>query len=954
MPAQRARPVYKCGGWEVDLGSRELRLHGGLIIIGPRAFEILEVLLESAGSIVPKTVLMGRIWPGAIVEENALQAQISAVRKALGKNRSLLKTESGRGYRLLGTWSVQQHNMPTPQFHERRGSDAFQTNLSSAVPQLMGRADAIEQLADLVATYRIVTLTGAGGIGKTVLAQAVAHRLLPQSEGDIWFIEFSALSDSSLVPSAIASLLGLKLESAEISSRAVARAIAAKKLLLILDNCEHVIAATAELTEIVTSLCPNVSILATSREVLRVAGEYVYRVMPLDVPHQDLNDPSVALGYSAVQLFLARAAAASSGLSPQTEILHVASICRRLDGIPLALEFAAARAAAIGVRQVASRLDDRFALLTGGRRTALPRHQTLRATLAWSYDLLSAPEQRLLCRLAVFPGGFTLDAAIAVMAAVGRLPADVVDGITDLVSKSLISLDGSSPSGRWRLLETTRAYALERLTEADEAESAARCHAEFFRDLVTPAAFGSRSQPALDDFALLVDEIDNIRAALDWAFSHSGNTSIGIVLTAAYSPVWTRLSLILECRRRVERALDQIDRVSELSAYLRMLLTIALATAFYHCTGTSDSTGTVLYRALAFAESLDDNDAKLRALWVVWSYNYNRGHLRAAQSIADRYGDVARRVGDPADDLIADRIAGTTLHQTGNQARARHHLELVHEHYVAPKNDRHVIWHHYNQSVLARSILSRVLWIQGFADQAKEMARACFEDAQAADDKLSLCYTLCFAAGPIALMSGDLAGAGRAASLLSHIVVMQGQILWKNLADCREGQLLVRNGEFATGCIALREALAACDKVGGTTCYPEFHGNLAEGLAGLGEIADALATIDQAIAHADRTGETWCLPELVRIKGELLLRDPTTTSILAAETCFEEGLGLAREQGALAWQLRGAMSVAGLKIRQNRHDHALQVLTPIYDQFTEGFETADQRAARAMLESLSS
>ena len=950
MPGQCSRRVYEFGSWEIDLKRRELMSHGRAITIGSRAFEILEVLVESAGDVVSKAALMGRIWPGAIVEENALQAQISAVRRALGRDRTLLKTESGRGYRLLGGWSIQGRSVPAPPPVETSANDRFRTNLPKVISELIGREDAVHQVLDLVSAYRIVTLTGAGGIGKTVMAQTVAHRLLSQFEGNAWLIEFSSLADASLVPSAIAGLLGLKLGVAEISAVTVARAIAERKLLLVLDNCEHVIGAVAEQTEAIASICPNVSILATSREVLRVAGEYVYRVMPLEVPLLQ-EGPSDTLEYSAVQLFVARTTAASREFSPTSDALHlIAAICRRLDGIPLALELAAARAAAIGVPQVASRLDDRFALLSGGRRMALPRHQTLRATLAWSYDLLTQPEQRLLRRLAVFPGGFTLDAATAVMDIVGSSPAEVLDGVANLVTKSLITPDGIAPSGRWRLLETTRAYALERLAEAGEIDNAARCHAEFFRDLVTPAAYGSRSRPVLDDFELLVEEIDNVRAALDWAFSEAGDSLVGIVLTAAYASVWTRLSSIAECRRRVERALNELEKKSDLNPHLKMLLTIALATAFYHCTGTAESTGTVLNKALELAENLDDDDAKLRTLWVVWSYNYNRGNLKEAQPIAERYGSVARRVGDSADGLIADRIMGTTMHQVGNQTKAQFHLERVRTGYVAPKDQRHIIWHHYNQSVLARSILARVLWLQGYADQAKEVAQACFEDAQSADDKLSLCYTLCFAAGPIALMRGDLKDAGQAVAMLSDIVTMHGQVLWQNLTDCREAQLLIKNREFAAGCIALREALDACDAVGGTTCYPEFHGALAEGLSGLGKLAEARATIEQAITHTERMGELWCLPELVRIKGELSLRD----SISDAEDCFKQSIELANEQGAMSWYLRSAISLANLRIDQDRHDDARQVLTPIYDQFTEGFATADLRAAKAILGSLSS
>ena len=284
-----------------------------------------------------------------------------------------------------------------------------------------------------------MTLTGPGGIGKTTLALEVARGLLGDFDGGGWFVELASLSDPDLVPSAVASVLGLKLSGGTISAESVARAVGEQHLLLVLDNCEHVIDAVANLTEVLVRRCPRTTILATSREVLRIDGEYVYRVPPLEVPAAEAVEPDHILGHSAVELFIARTQALESDFSPRAEDLPtIAAICRRLDGIPLAIEFAAARAATLGIQQVAIGLRDRFALLTGGRRTALPRHRTLRAALDWSHELLPEAERLLLRRLAIFPAGFTLDAAAAVMHDSGLEAAAVTDGIANLVAKSLV------------------------------------------------------------------------------------------------------------------------------------------------------------------------------------------------------------------------------------------------------------------------------------------------------------------------------------------------------------------------------------------------------------------------------------------------------------------------------------------------------------------------------------
>jgi predicted ATPase/DNA-binding winged helix-turn-helix (wHTH) protein len=490
MPEPGRHLVYEFDGWELDLARRELRMRGVPVPLGGRAFEIVAVLVQSVGKLVTKDELMARVWPGVIVEENTLEVHISAMRKALGADREALRTASGRGYRLVGNWTIRKERAPADSAAldpTRMSAQSYQSNLPAAASEVIGRTAALQQLQELLSAYRAITLTGPGGIGKTTLALQVARSLLPAFDGECWLVDVVSLSDPDLVPSMVAGILSLKLGGDEISPESVARAIGGKKLLLVLDNCEHVIDAAAQMSEAVIRLCPAACIVVTSREVLRIEGEQVYRVPPLEVPgpHQDKSD--IVLRYSAVQLFIARAKALNREFSPHCENLRaIAAICRRLDGIALAIEFAAARAAALGPDLVLSRLDERFGLLICGRRTALPRHQTLRATLDWSYELLPETERCLLRRLGIFAAGFTLEAASAVMSDTGHSASALLEQIVNLVAKSLVTLDGSAPAGRWRLLETIRAYALEKLAESRETEQAARRCAEFFRDLVRP------------------------------------------------------------------------------------------------------------------------------------------------------------------------------------------------------------------------------------------------------------------------------------------------------------------------------------------------------------------------------------------------------------------------------------------------------------------------------------
>jgi predicted ATPase len=645
--------------------------------------------------------------------------------------------------------------------------------------------------------------------------------------------------------------------------------------------------------------------------------------------------------------------ALDSGFSPHGENLRaIAAICRRLDGIPLAIEFAAARAAMLGPESVLSHLDERFCLLTGGRRTAVARHQTLRATLDWSYDLLSGPERCLLRRLGIFAGGFTLEPANAVMSDQGYTPPAVLDEIANLVAKSLVTVDGSAPAGRWRLLETTRAYALEKLAESGETEQVARRHAEFFRDLVGPAMHGSQEPPTAEDMARYRREIDNVRAALDWSFSPAGDVAIGVALTAAYALMWLDLSLVVECRERIERALDCVEFDSNVSLSLIMQLHIKLGIALIYTMGSFERMRMVLTKALEAAESLDDVGAQLETLRALMGIYHRSGECRAAQSTAERFSRLALRTGDPALALIADRLTGNTLYYGGKQREAQRCFERVLELYVAPKNQRHTIWTRYDQRLMARAMLAPVLWLRGFVDQGVTQAQASFEEAHATDHKLTLCWVLHYAVYPVALSTGDLVAAGRAVVMLMDLATSLGAPFWKILAQCLEGKLLIKRGEFGTGSAQLRTALDTCEKTGQTICYPEFLGALAEGLAGLGQFTEALATVDRALATADRGGERWFVAELLRTKGELLLHGAGDRSISAAERCFSEALEVAREQGALSWELRSALSFARLRVSQVRQDDARQLLAPVYSRFTEGFETPDLRSASAMLQSL--
>jgi predicted ATPase/DNA-binding winged helix-turn-helix (wHTH) protein len=470
------------GHCELRPHERELRVDGRYAPLGSRTFDLLLLLVKSAGELVTKSEMLSGVWPRTIVEENTIQAHICALRKALGRDRGYLKTVSGRGYRFVAHLSESPTVNPA-------GIVALSSiveppsNVPAPTSELIGREDVLANVIDLMTKHRLVTLVGPGGIGKTRIGLEAARHLRQTFADGVWLAELASLHDPELVAPAVIAALRLEPIEGVDSADRLAKTLAGKSLLLVLDDCEHVIEAATHVAEALLAASPAVRVIATSREQLRADGERIFRVPALDVSPECSDDVEELLSSGAARLFFNRANAAGLRLSVDHGVATAAAaICRRLDGIPLAIELAASRVAALGVEAVAARLDDRFELLTGGRRTALARHRTLRAAMDWSYDLLRDPERVTLRRLSIFAGSMTFEAVRSVLA--GEISAnEIMDHIVNLVAKSLVIAEVGGPVARYRMLETTRQYALEKLIEAGEFERIAHRHAQYFCNL---------------------------------------------------------------------------------------------------------------------------------------------------------------------------------------------------------------------------------------------------------------------------------------------------------------------------------------------------------------------------------------------------------------------------------------------------------------------------------------
>ncbi len=949
MSEQGRELVYEWGSWQVHLGRRELLASGVPVPIGGRAFEIVTALVQSANHLVSKNELMDKIWPNVTVEENTLQVHISAIRRALGQDRNMLRTLSGRGYQLLGKWTPrQQVSAVLPAVTPLLGDPP--TPLTHSFPllaeRLIGREVAARNVRDLLSAYRVVTLTGPGGIGKTSLAIETMRSLIADFDGAVWYVELASLQDPALVPSAAASALGLKL-SGEISAEAVARAVGAKRLLLLLDNCEHVIDAAADLVEAFLCLCPNAVILATSREVLRVTGEYVCRVPPLEVPALGERAPNHILESGAVALFIAKANALHSDFSPQADMLPaIGAICRHLDGIPLAIEFAAARAAMLGVPQVTADLRNRFSLLTRGRRKALPRHRTLRAVLDWSHDLLTGAERLLLRRLGIFPGGFTLEAVAGIMTDTALDAPAVTDGVASLVAKSLIMFEKSETGTRWTLLETTRAYAFERLAEAGEVGQTAKLHAEFYLALFTPFGAEGQLQAAIDELGRYQVEVDNLRAALEWAFSPDGDPTLGIALTAAAADFWAAASLMPEACEWAGKALAQLG---DTGTRCEMVLQCSFGISLLFTRGMKDDARTALRRALELAREFGDFDYQQRATNNLWLFSARASAfddaltlVRAFESV-DGFGDVQSRA-------VLDCWIGIVLIYRAEHADALMRVQRAIEHYPGDRRRRDVIRFANDLPTAAGVHIVVSLLSRGLLDSAVASARSGVERARATRLPVVLCLSLAWAAGYVFLTLSELETAAHFGDELIEHAFGNALRPYHAAGLCVRGSLAARRDDPEGSVVLLKRGLTEMRDLGYQQFYPFFAVELAAALGVLGRIDEGLAELEAALRFAVETGHLWFVPETWRIKAQLLaLRNPDDP---AAEDCLHHGLAVAREQDALFWELRLALSLARLAIKRNHHEEVYQILAPVHARFTEGFGTADLLAARGILDAI--
>jgi predicted ATPase/DNA-binding winged helix-turn-helix (wHTH) protein len=921
------------GPLQVDLACRALSLDGEPVRLGSRAFDILAVLVAADGALVSKNDLFQQVWPETIVEENNLQVHMSALRKALGAHRGLIQTVSGRGYRIA---RAQSEVHPEVAAATRR---APTHNLPSNSSALIGRDTAITDIATALDVSPHVTLVGAGGIGKTRLAIETARSLLAHFADGVFLVPLASTSDAPGVLAAFASVLGVNPASGPLTPARIGKEIGERRMLVVLDNCEHVLRPAAELAEALVNVSSTVRVLATSREPLKVLNERVYWVASLDVPQEGASSDAI-FDCGAVRLFLARARSFDARLSCDERSMQLtATVCKRLDGIPLAIELAAARAAVLGIDTLAAHLDDRFSMLTGGNRTALPRHQTLKATLDWSHALLGEPERVALRRLGIFAGAFTMDAAIAVVRDEALGECDAIDAVSGLVEKSLVVTQMSGGAMRYRLLETTRSYASQKLDDNGERRAITLAHARYFSAMLERVDDEARHDEQWQ--RRMREPLDDVRAAMTWALSPKGDASLCASLAVRFVSLLFELSLVDECCMWARRCIAALEKHGhdDVASHI-MHLEAALAAALVYVHGPDKETRMLWSDVLARAVVLEDHAFEARALWGMWNACQSAGEVNGALSFARRFAALA--VDGEAQSfthaMLGHRIIGIASSYAGRLDEARASLERFLPHADALRL-RLPLGRSVDQRIVGEATVARVLWLQGERERALELARTCADDALLQDQSIVTCYVLIEALVPLALLSSANDMAASAIAQLHEVSARAGLNVAQACARAFDACLHGSVDHF-------RSALDELDALDFQAPCAMLNAHYALALERAGHHLEALDEVQRAIERSMSTGDLWYEAALLRIEGELYMRQGSTTD---AELSLRAALDTARRQGCHTLQLRAATTIARLWLAQGRHADAADVLATACRSIEEGREWEDYRAAQALL-----
>lgn len=926
--------------------ARQSLLQGdNAVRIGRRAFDILMALVERPGQIVSKRQLMTLVWPDVVVDDGNLKVNMAALRRTLGDETgapTYIATITGRGYRFIAPVQVSVLSALPP---STSSPQKRLHNLPTGTTRIFGRADAIEAIWRELGDARVVSIVGAGGIGKTTVALAVAERAIRVFRDGVWLVELALLKDPDLIPSAIAAAIGV-VNQVPTPLDAVCEFLGSREILLVLDSCEHIIDATAASVQEILTRTSGVKVLVTSREPLMVDAERVRRLRGLETPSgASAMNAEEALAFPAIQLFVDRASERVDSFQlSDADAPAVAEICRRLDGVALAIELAATRTDAFGVSGLLKQLDDRLRLLVG-RRAGPERHRTLAATLDWSYSLLPMDEAALLRAVSVFAGVFNIDGA----AAVSNIDdTKVAELLAQLAAKSLMVIDLDTTGIAYRLLETTRTDCFERMAACGEDQVVRQRHAVHVCLVLERATSEWAKRPAMEWALDYGRVLDDLRDALSWTGIDPSNRSLRIRLTLAGILLWNHFSLTGECRAHVAQAVADFEAAGLAGTSFEMKLKLWLGGSTMVTSDFKPQTLEAMRRALEIAVETGNTDYRLRCLSAIALYELWTGGHEAGLRTIEEFMSVAA-AGDPSalpEGHVHAAIAELFL---GRLEGARQRLESLRSTDLRYFDRSYGVRFLADTQSLLESVLAHVQWLMGYPDTAARTAAAAIDSARPTQHHLSLNTALSYAC-PIYYWSGQDDTCDLYATMLDEHVKRHGIVSRRPVAMFYHAALACTVGDVASGSVeALQRAVEEFRSINYLTRMPYYLGVVAQALVRQGRLGEAEAVVLEAIHAAQAQGERWCLPEVLRIQA-LVARGQGR--LRQAEAMLLESMQVAQETQALSWRLRSANDLAMLWCAESRADEARQMLLPIYDAFTEGFATRDLLCASELLASM--
>jgi predicted ATPase/DNA-binding winged helix-turn-helix (wHTH) protein len=870
----------KFGSFELDLTNKRLLESGKSYQLGRKALEILAVLATRAGEIVSKEDLLQAAWPTTTVEEGSLRVHIVTLRKALGESSGhrYIETIPGRGYIFVAPVEVSDASASPRSIP----SGAPESNLPRLPGRLIGRESFVESCLSALGSTRILTISGAGGMGKTAVALEIAGRINVTRR--VIFIDLASLTDQSLIMPTLASALGL-IVFTEDYRQAVLNALQESDALLLFDNCEHLIETVAATVYQILMATKEIAVIATSREPLRVAGERVKQLPSLPVPETETSRSEI-LTFPSVELLVESVRLASETLAFEDDesVMAAADIVRRLDGIPLAIELAASRVGDLGLASVLDSLDDPLSILRRGRRTAPPRQQTLRATLDWSYDSLTEDERKLFAQMAVFPGTFSDHGAEAI--ASDWLTGEGFDNAFDgLVLKSLIAV--SNHDGRYRLLDTTKGYAAEKLAASGLQPQYRMAHALYCREELLRAEYDWRVLPTHDWMRRYGALINDLRAAANWAFSRHGDLDLAVELIAISNVLWTQLGVMHEQLVAVEKALDLLPSTNHLGTDVELQLRVSRGSGLYHVRGfkSDDEAIAEFERAAVIAEKLGNPGRIMKAYGGKASVASSNGRYTDTIAIAR---DLQKRFPGAAS---FSRFLEHNYLFNGEFSASREQAEI--SLLEASRAVRTTLNNGtgYDQGTIAKAVIAMIDFLEGKIDQSAAAVREMLADSEQLGHSISSCLMLCLTAVPIAYLSGNTAEARTRLDSVRQLTARDMLVRWQEWVD---GYDMIVPDNTQTD-----EAQTA------------LHDVLLQGVGMRLEYMTVLAGCRASAAAVERalSGDAgWCRPELLRLKAVTLIKGDREKAI----ALLREALDLSRSMGAAFWELRCAVCLVRL------------------------------------------